>query len=77
VDKAQLIKDVRYALYASKLCSYAQGFNLMKSASKQFEWNVNLAECARIFTGGCIIRARYLSVFVLQTKPCFYLYGFA
>ncbi|KAH9258320.1 6-phosphogluconate dehydrogenase (decarboxylating) [Batrachochytrium salamandrivorans] len=60
VDKAQLVKDVRYALYASKVCSYAQGWNLMKAASKEFNWNVDLADCARIFTGGCIIRAKFL-----------------
>jgi len=48
VDKAQLIKDVRNALYASKICSYAQGWNLMKAASKEFNWNINLGECARM-----------------------------
>lgn len=48
VDKAQLIKDVRYALYASKICSYAQGWNLIRAASKEYTWNVNLGECARM-----------------------------
>ena len=48
VDKAQLIKDVRYALYASKICSYAQGWNLIKAASKEFNWDINLGECARM-----------------------------
>jgi 6-phosphogluconate dehydrogenase len=60
VDKQQLIKDVRYALYASKICSYAQGWNLIRSASKEYNWDVNLGECARIFQGGCIIRAKFL-----------------
>jgi len=60
VDKTQLIKDVRYALYASKICSYAQGWNLIKAASKEFNWGINLGECARIFSGGCIIRAKFL-----------------
>jgi len=60
VDKTQLIKDVRYALYASKICSYAQGWNLIKAASKEFTWDINLGECARIFQGGCIIRAKFL-----------------
>jgi len=48
VDKNQLIKDVRYALYASKICSYAQGWNLIKAASKEYNWGINLGECARM-----------------------------
>jgi 6-phosphogluconate dehydrogenase len=60
VDKAQLIEDVRRALYAAKICSYAQGMNLIKAASSNFEWNVDLGESARIWKGGCIIRARFL-----------------
>jgi len=60
VDKEQLKKDVEGALYCSKICSYAQGMNLIRTASDQYKWNVNLGECARIWTGGCIIRAAFL-----------------
>jgi hypothetical protein len=56
VDKAQLISDVRQALYAAKICSYAQGMNLIREAAKQLGWSVDLGECARIWKGGCIIR---------------------
>lgn len=60
VDKQQLIEDVRAALYASKICSYAQGMNIIKAASQQLGWSVDLGECARIWKGGCIIRAAFL-----------------
>mmetsp|Transcript_33147 Transcript_33147/g.78315 ORF Transcript_33147/g.78315 Transcript_33147/m.78315 type:complete len:1013 (+) Transcript_33147:171-3209(+) len=59
-DKDQVIADLRAALYASKICSYAQGLSLIKAASDEFSWNVNLAECARLWMGGCIIRAKLL-----------------
>ncbi|MGH9932445.1 MAG: NADP-dependent phosphogluconate dehydrogenase [Pyrinomonadaceae bacterium] len=48
------------ALYASKICSYAQGMNLIKAGSEEFKWNINLSEIARIWQGGCIIRAKFL-----------------
>ncbi len=51
---------VHEALYASKICSYAQGMNLIKAGSDEFGWNINLSECARIWQGGCIIRAKFL-----------------
>lgn len=60
VDKKQLIDDVRQALYASKICSYAQGMNLLRAKSMEKSWNLNLGEMARIWKGGCIIRARFL-----------------
>ena len=60
IDKNQVIDDLRAALYASKVCSYAQGLSLIKAASDDFGWNVNLAECARLWMGGCIIRAEIL-----------------
>lgn len=60
VDKQQLIDDVRQALYASKICSYAQGLNLIREAGKQMGWDIDLGECARIWKGGCIIRAAFL-----------------
>jgi 6-phosphogluconate dehydrogenase len=52
--------NIHDALYASKICSYAQGMNLIKAGSDEFGWNINLSEVARIWQGGCIIRARFL-----------------
>ncbi|MGI8837919.1 MAG: NADP-dependent phosphogluconate dehydrogenase [Pyrinomonadaceae bacterium] len=60
--KQEMIDAVRDALYASKICSYAQGMNVIKAASDQFGWNINLSETARIWQGGCIIRARFLGL---------------
>ncbi|KAG6552572.1 hypothetical protein Mapa_005770 [Marchantia paleacea] len=60
IDKKQLVDDVRKALYASKICSYAQGMNLIKAKSLEKGWNLNLGELARIWKGGCIIRASFL-----------------
>lgn len=59
-DKLALVDDVRKALYASKICSYAQGMNLIRAASETHGWNVDLGSTARIWKGGCIIRARFL-----------------
>ncbi len=59
-DKAKIVQAVRDALYASKVCSYAQGFALMSSASKEQDWNLKFGEIAMIWRGGCIIRARFL-----------------
>ncbi|HEV7798540.1 MAG TPA: hypothetical protein VGO73_10310, partial [Pyrinomonadaceae bacterium] len=56
----QTIDYVHDALYASKICSYAQGMNLIKAGSDEFGWNINLSEIARIWQGGCIIRAKFL-----------------
>ncbi|KAJ8764899.1 hypothetical protein K2173_010364 [Erythroxylum novogranatense] len=60
IDKKRLIDDVRQALYASKICSYAQGMNLLRAKSEEKGWNLNLGELARIWKGGCIIRAVFL-----------------
>jgi len=60
VNKAQLIDDLKSALYAAKVCSYAQGLGIIKSCSDDMKWNVNLSECARLWKGGCIIRAALL-----------------
>ena len=54
------VECVRDALYCSKICSYAQGFALMRAASKANNWNLKLGEISMIFRGGCIIRARFL-----------------
>lgn len=56
------IEAVRRALYASKICTYAQGFALLQSASRRYDWKINLGETAMIFRGGCIIRARLLNM---------------
>jgi 6-phosphogluconate dehydrogenase len=60
-DKKQLIDDVRAALYASKACSYAQGMELLRTASNLRKWDLHLSELARIWQGGCIIRAKFLT----------------
>ena len=61
IDKAGLVGDVRAALYASKIMSYAQGMNLIRAKSEEQGWGLDLGEMARIWQGGCIIRAAFLS----------------
>lgn len=51
---------LKEALYAAKICSYAQGMNLIKRGSVEFDWGIDLSEVARIWQGGCIIRAKFL-----------------
>ncbi len=59
-ERAKLISAVHDALYASKICSYAQGMQLIRAGSDEYQWDINLREMARIWKGGCIIRARFL-----------------
>ena len=59
-DKKQFISDVHDALYASKICSYAQGMALIQAGSTEWKWSVDMREMARIWKAGCIIRARFL-----------------
>ncbi len=59
-DRNEFIEKVRKALYASKICSYAQGFAQMRAASEQYGWNLDFGSIAMIFRGGCIIRAAFL-----------------
>lgn len=59
-DKKAFIESVRRALYFSKIASYAQGFAQMKSASDEYNWDLQYGEIAKIFRAGCIIRARFL-----------------
>ena len=59
-DKAKFINDLRQALYASKLISYAQGFQLMRAAAKTHKWNLNYGGIALMWRGGCIIRSAFL-----------------
>jgi 6-phosphogluconate dehydrogenase len=59
-DPQEVTDTVRDALYAAKICSYAQGFALMRLASQEYDYNLNYGEIAKIWRGGCIIRARFL-----------------
>lgn len=59
-DKKELIEKIRQALYFSKIMSYAQGFAQMRTASEEYDWNLQYGEIAKIFRAGCIIRARFL-----------------
>jgi 6-phosphogluconate dehydrogenase len=60
-NSVETIEAVRRALYASKIAAYAQGFSLMRAASIQYDWDLNLGDIAKIFRGGCIIRAQFLN----------------
>ena len=57
----EFIESVRRALYTSKICSYAQGFALMKAAATKYNWDLKYGKIAKIFRGGCIIRAQFLN----------------
>ncbi len=59
-DRAKFIKSVERALYASKICSYAQGFVQLQAASDEVHWGLKLGEIAMLWRGGCIIRAAFL-----------------
>ena len=60
-NRARLIDAVRDALYASKIVSYAQGMELLRSGSTEYKWDLNLSDIATIWRGGCIIRAKFLN----------------
>ncbi len=66
-DKKQFIDDLRNALYASKIISYAQGYILMRSAAEEYNWNLNYGGIALMWRGGCIIR----SIFLGKIKEAF------
>jgi 6-phosphogluconate dehydrogenase len=59
-DRAAFVEAIRRSLYASKVCSYAQGFALMREAGREHGWTLNFGEIAKLWRGGCIIRARFL-----------------
>jgi 6-phosphogluconate dehydrogenase len=59
-DKKAMIEDIRKALYASKIVSYAQGYTLMRAAAKTYGWNLNYGGIALMWRGGCIIRSTFL-----------------
>jgi 6-phosphogluconate dehydrogenase len=59
-DRAKWIADIRLALYASKIVSYAQGFMLLRAAGQEYKWNLNYGGVALMWRGGCIIRSAFL-----------------
>ncbi len=59
-DKTEFVGMIRRALYASKICSYAQGFQLMRAAAKEYNWKLNYGDIALMWREGCIIRAQFL-----------------
>jgi 6-phosphogluconate dehydrogenase len=59
-DKKEFIEMIRQALYASKICSYAQGFQLMRAASEQYKYGLHFGNIALLWRAGCIIRAQFL-----------------
>jgi 6-phosphogluconate dehydrogenase len=59
-DKEKFINDLRQALYASKIVSYAQGYQLMRAAAAEYKWNLNYGGIALMWRGGCIIRSVFL-----------------
>ena len=59
-DKGALVKDIRDALYASKIVSYAQGYMLMRAAAAEYGWHLNYGGIAQMWRGGCIIRSAFL-----------------
>ncbi len=59
-DRNDLVAAIRDALYCSKICAYAQGFQLMREGQKEYNWKLDFGKIASIWRGGCIIRARFL-----------------
>jgi 6-phosphogluconate dehydrogenase len=59
-DRKSFVKQIRHALYASKICSYAQGFVQLQAAAAEHKWPLNYGDCAMLWRGGCIIRAVFL-----------------
>jgi len=60
-DKTKFVEDIRQALYASKICSYAQGFSMMRAACAEYGWDLRMGDIALLWRGGCIIRAQFLN----------------
>jgi len=59
-DRVAMIEEIRQALYASKICSYAQGFQLMRAAAGEYGWDLDFGGIALLWREGCIIRAQFL-----------------
>jgi 6-phosphogluconate dehydrogenase len=60
IDKAKFIPAIHDALYASKIMSYAQGYQLLRAAAAEYKWDLHYGEIAMLWRGGCIIRAQFL-----------------
>jgi 6-phosphogluconate dehydrogenase len=60
IDKAKFLPAIHDALYASKIMSYAQGYQLLRAAATEYKWDLNYGEIAMLWRGGCIIRAQFL-----------------
>lgn len=61
IEREDLIEKVRQALFASKIIAYSQGFDAIQAGAKEFNWEINLGEVAKIWRAGCIIRAKFLN----------------
>jgi 6-phosphogluconate dehydrogenase len=59
-ERKAFIEQLRQALFASKICSYAQGYQLLRAAATEYKWDLNYGEIALMWRGGCIIRAQFL-----------------
>jgi len=59
-DKKEFLDKIKQGLFASKICSYAQGYQLMKAAAEEYKWDLNYGDIALMWRGGCIIRAHFL-----------------
>ncbi len=72
-DRAKFVEQVRQALYVAKICSYAQGFALLKAASNEHAWKLDYGQLAMLWRGGCIIRAGFLQkikeAYARRTQP--------
>ncbi len=72
-DREAFVEDVRQALYAAKIVSYAQGYMLMREAANEYGWNLNYGGIALMWRGGCIIRSAFLGkikeAFDTDTRP--------
>ncbi|MFZ5950104.1 MAG: decarboxylating NADP(+)-dependent phosphogluconate dehydrogenase [Candidatus Rifleibacteriota bacterium] len=60
-DRQEMVKNLEKAVYAAKICSYAQGFSLLRAASDKFSWKLDYANIAQVWRAGCIIRAEFLT----------------
>ena len=60
IDKAKFLPAIHDALYASKIMSYAQGYQLLRAAATEYKWDLHYGEIAMLWRGGCIIRAQFL-----------------
>jgi 6-phosphogluconate dehydrogenase len=71
-DRKEFVEKIRRALYCSKICSYAQGFQMMRAADEEYHWNINYGTIALLWRAGCIIRAQFLgkikAAFATQPK---------